>query len=157
MAAMSKPSEASDLSPSKCRQFDRSLPRGCELEWPGMTGHQLTIEARAGKDISQRILHVTGQVDLFTSTSFLEHVRVETAPVVILDMTCVDYVDSSGVGAIAQVQKSFQLESRQLALVGLTQRVRQALEITHVLKTLTVFSTEEEGEAHSWVTPRALG
>jgi anti-sigma B factor antagonist len=111
-----------------------------------MTAEQLTIQARAGREAGQRILDVTGRLDLSTSLAFLERVRVETAPVVILDMTNVDYVDSSGVGAIAQVHKSFELENRRLALAGLTPRVRLALEITHVLKMLKVFGTGSEAE-----------
>jgi anti-sigma B factor antagonist len=111
-----------------------------------MAADQLTIHARTGRNISQRILQVTGRLDLSTTLGFLEHVRIETAPVVILDMTEVDYVDSSGVGALAQVHKSFQLENRRLALTGLTQKVRQVLEITHVLKMLTVFATGSEAE-----------
>ena len=129
---------------ASCGRFDRPLPRRCELEWPGMTAEQLTIHTRAGRGTGQRILDVAGRLDLSTSLTFLEQIRVETAPVVILDMARVDYVDSSGVGAIAQIQKSFQLEHRRLALVGLTPRVRQALEITHVLKMLTVFATASE-------------
>jgi anti-anti-sigma factor len=112
-----------------------------------MAAEQLTIDAREGKDIGQRILRVTGRIDLFTSLAFLEQLRVETAPVVILDMALVDYVDSSGVGALAQLHKSFQLEHRRLALVGLTTKVRQVLEITHVLKMLTVFATGPEAES----------
>src|SRR4030095_3141768 len=126
MAAMSTPSEKSDLSAAKWRQFYRSLSRVCELAWPGMTGHQLTIEARAGKGTGRRILQVKGPLTSSTSDTFKEQVLVETAPapVVMLDMSGVEDVDSNGIGTLTLVHMSFQRQSRRLAVVGLTPKVR---------------------------------
>jgi anti-anti-sigma factor len=111
-----------------------------------MTDQSLTIQSRAGKATGQRIVQVSGRLDLATASTFLEQIRVETAPVVILDLTDVQSADSSGVGALAQIYKSFKLENRRLAVVGLNNKVRYVLEITHVLKVLTVFANLTEAE-----------
>jgi anti-sigma B factor antagonist len=113
-----------------------------------MTGHQLTIEARAGKGTGRRILQVKGPLTSFTSDTFKEQVLVETAPapVVILDMSGVEDVDSNGIGTLTLVHMSFQRQSRRLAVVGLTPKVRRMLEVTRVLSALPVYVTEQEAE-----------
>jgi anti-anti-sigma factor len=111
-----------------------------------MAAEPFTILSRAGKDQSQRVLQVSGPLTSATSFTFLEHVRVETAPIVILDMTGVEHVDSNGVGALAKVHMSFERENRQLAVAGLTPKVQRILEVTRVLTVLTVFATGPEAE-----------
>ena len=107
---------------------------------------ELAIRPGPPTGTPHRILYVSGNINLSTSATFLEKIRVETAPVLILDLNGVGYADSSGVGALAQLHKSFQLENRRLVLVGLTRKVRLVLEITHVLELLTVFATQAEAE-----------
>jgi anti-sigma B factor antagonist len=111
-----------------------------------MSGEQLTIQARDGRDTNQRILRVAGPLMSSTSHAFLEQVRVETSPVVILDMASVDDIDSNGVGTLAKVHMSFQREDRRLAVVGLTPKVHRMLEVTRVLGVLTVYASEAEAE-----------
>jgi anti-anti-sigma factor len=86
---------------------------------------------------------------------FLERIRIETAPFVILDFSLVNYLGSAGVGAVAKIHSSFQLEKRRLAVVGLTQAVRRPLEITNVLRLLTVFDTSTEADDNLVPEPEA--
>lgn len=76
---------------------------------------------------------------------FLEHVRVETAPVVILDLTGVTFCDSSGVGALTQLLDTFKRENRRLAIVP-SDRVKFVLGIAQVIDFFTRFPTVEEAE-----------
>jgi anti-sigma B factor antagonist len=108
-----------------------------------MTGDHLTIHARVG-DERHRILEIRGPLNLSTSETFQAQIRVETAPVVILDMGYVENVDSNGIGMLALVNMSFQRENRRFAVVGLTPTVHRMLEVTRVLGVLTVFATRAE-------------
>jgi anti-anti-sigma factor len=112
----------------------------------GMTAEQLTIHARAGRNTSHRILQVKGPLTLSTSVTFLEQVGVETAPAVILEMSGVEDVDSNGIGTLTMVHQSFQRQSRRLAIVGLTPKVRRMLQVTRVLLALPVYGTEQAAE-----------
>ena len=80
------------------------------------------------------------------SDTFLERIRLELDPVVILDMREVYTIDSRGVGALTQVNTTFAREQRRLALVGLTKRVRDPLSMARVLPLFRVFDTVEEAE-----------
>jgi anti-sigma B factor antagonist len=112
-----------------------------------MDGDLLRVESCAGKRDGQRILRVFGPLTFpTTGVKFLEQVRVETAPVVILDLRGVSSCDSSGIGALMQVYNTFKREDRRLALVGLNERVEAVLGITKVLSFFKVFATVEEAE-----------
>lgn len=111
------------------------------MEW-----EPFKVESCAGMRTGQRILRVSGPLSLKTERGFLEQVRAETAPVVILDLSSVPYVDSRGVAALVQVHMTFRREERRLALVGLGERVQYVLEITQVRGLFTVFATLTEAE-----------
>lgn len=89
---------------------------------------------------------VSGRLDLNTESEFLQQVRTETAPVVILDLSGVSHIDSRRVAALVQIYTAFELERRRLALVGLSERVKHVLKITQVLRLFKVFATLTEAE-----------
>jgi len=66
-------------------------------------------------------------------------VRADKAAVVIIDLAQVPYIDSAGIGALMGAYVSRQRDGRMLALVGVNQRVQQALEITRVLQFFSVY------------------
>jgi anti-sigma B factor antagonist len=59
-------------------------------------------------------------------------VRGNTSRHLILDMSDVPYMDSAGIGALVGAYVNHQKEGRSLALVGVTDRVRAALQVTRV-------------------------
>lgn len=65
--------------------------------------------------------------------------RADKAAVVIIDLAQVPYIDSAGIGALMGAYVSRQRDGRMLALVGVNQRVQQALEITRVLQFFSVY------------------
>lgn len=104
------------------------------------------IESSAGRHPGQSVLHVSGAIILGTETQFLERVRAETAPMVILELTGVPWADSSGVTALLTLRRVFKHERRHLALVGLKPRVEYVLGITRVRPVFAVFATVAEAE-----------
>ena len=113
-----------------------------------MTAEPIVVEPRDGrKGPSQRVLRVTGALSYpHAEGRFLERVRIETAPVVILDLSGVTSCDSSGVGALMQIQAAFKRENRRLALAAANERTRVPLRYAQVLPYFTIFATTEEAE-----------
>ncbi len=73
-------------------------------------------------------------------------VRAEEAPVIIIDLTNVPYVDSAGIGSLMGAHVSRQKDGHSLALVGVNNRVKDALEVTRVLQFLSVYPSVAEAE-----------
>lgn len=113
-----------------------------------MTDDSVTVESRDGhKGATQRVLRISGRLSFPNSAvSFLEQIRVETAPIVILDLSGVLFCDSSGIGALMQIHSAFKRENRRLALAAVNERATFPLRIAQVLRYFTVFLTVEEAE-----------
>jgi anti-sigma B factor antagonist len=117
-----------------------------------MPDQPLRVENLDGSQAGHRILRLTGPLTLSNLFEFQSLLRADKAPLTIVDLTGVPYVDSAGIGALLGAHVSRQKESRSLALVGLNERVKSALEITQVLKffsTYTSVAKAENGAAHS--------
>ena len=92
----------------------------------------LHIEERPGSGPDQRILTLNGPVVLTNVFSFQNAIRSKTSRLLILDFTQVPYIDSAAIGALVGAHVTHNKDGRALALVGVNDRVRNALKITHV-------------------------
>ena len=117
------------------------------LECARMPHEPFAIERRTGRRVGQLVLQVFGPLDYSTVDMFLEETRIETAPVVILDLAGVESADSRGIGALAQLHVSFRRENRRFAVAGLTTKVRYVLGITRLVEVLTIFPNVADAEA----------
>ena len=97
----------------------------------------LSIQDLNGARPGQRIIRLQGPVVLGTLFQFQAALRAKTTPALILDFSSVPYVDSAGIGALVGAYVSHNKDGRFLALVGVNQRVRHALEVTRVLQSST--------------------
>jgi len=97
-----------------------------------MPQESLNIEDVSGLPDGQRVLRLTGPVTIANFFQFQSLVRGNTFRHLILDMTDVPYMDSAGIGALVGAYVNHQKEGRSLALVGVTDRVRGALQVTRV-------------------------
>jgi anti-anti-sigma factor len=104
------------------------------------------IESRPGKRAGQRIIQISGRLVFDKTQRFTNFVRRENAPIVILDLSDLVDLDSTGVGMLVRTHASFKLQKQHLALVGINEKVRLVLEVTRVLGLLTVFETLAEAE-----------
>lgn len=73
--------------------------------------------------------------------SFLNAVRREKTPTVILDFSEVPYLDSSGLGSLVSAYTSCQKAGRRVALTGVNHRVMKVFEITKVEPIFLMFPT----------------
>jgi anti-sigma B factor antagonist len=98
-----------------------------------MKSEPLTIEDTTDPQDGERVLRLNGPLLLSNLFEFQTKARTDTSLKLVLDFTNVPYIDSAGIGALVGAYVSRQKENgRSLTLVGVNQRVRQALQVTHV-------------------------
>src|SRR5579864_7135505 len=93
---------------------------------------QLDIE----KTQTETIFHCAGRITSSTSSQLKSAVRSaipEKKPIV-LDLSKVTYMDSSGLGALVSVWVSAKRDGCQLKLVSISQRVKELLHLTNLDK-----------------------
>lgn len=106
-----------------------------------MPQEPLQIEDVAGTHDGQRILRLSGPILLSNFFQFQSLVRGSTSPNLVLDLTQVPYIDSAGIGALVGAYVTHQKEGRSLTLVGVTQRVRNAMQVTRVEQFFKFYDT----------------
>jgi anti-sigma B factor antagonist len=94
--------------------------------------------------VDQGVLSLRGPLTMENVSPFLNAVRRESAPTVILDFTGVPYLDSSGLGSLVSAYTSCQKAGRRVALTGVNKRVMKVFEITKVEPIFLMFPTVAE-------------
>ncbi|MCT0208125.1 STAS domain-containing protein [Synechococcus sp. CS-1332] len=97
---------------------------------------RLTVSLRGGSERREECLlfSFTGQLDAYSDKQFTEFIgdrhKGEALPVVI-DLSRIDFIDSSGLGALVQLAKLFNESSRQFLVVG-NARVVQTVKLVRL-------------------------
>jgi len=96
------------------------------------------------------ILDCRGKIVFGDETAFLRHqVRdlLNEYRHIVLNLADVSYIDSAGVGTLVGLFSSVQNAGGDIALVGLTGRVKDVLQITKLVTVFETFATPEEAIA----------
>lgn len=101
-----------------------------------MTAEPLEIER-----LDDGVLSLRGPLTMENVQPFMNAVRRESAPTMILDFTGVPYLDSSGLGSLVSAYTSCQKSGRRVALTGINPRVLRVFEITKVEPIFLMFPT----------------
>jgi anti-sigma B factor antagonist len=110
-----------------------------------MPQEPLSIEDLSGSN-GQRLLRLTGPILLSNLFEFQSLVRSNSTPRLILDFTGVPYIDSAGIGALVGAHVSHSKDGRSLALVGVSERVLNALKVTRVDGFFKLYNNVPEAE-----------
>lgn len=111
-----------------------------------MHSQSLQITDLNGTAPGTQIFQLVGPLILTNVFGFQTKVREDTSKLLILDFTAVPLIDSAGIGALVGACVSRQKDDRKLALVGVNQRIHNALEITRVENFFTFYSSVAEAE-----------
>jgi anti-sigma B factor antagonist len=109
-----------------------------------MPQEPLVIEDLSGS--GHYLLRLTGPVTISNLFEFQTKVRSNIAPKLILDLTGVPYMDSAGIGALVGAHVSHSKDGRSLGLVGVNERVLNALKITRVDGFFKVYKSVPDAE-----------
>ena len=97
---------------------------------------RLTVSLRGGFEQKNGCLvfHFTGQLDAYSEKQFMEYVadvlKANKLPAV-LDLSKIDFLDSSGLGALVQLAKQCTDSKRSFLVVGNT-RVSQTVKLVRL-------------------------
>ena len=97
---------------------------------------RLTVSLRGGFEQKDGCLvfHFTGQLDAYSEKQFMEYVgdvlKANKLPSV-LDLSKIDFLDSSGLGALVQMAKQCTDAKRSFVMVGNT-RVTQTIKLVRL-------------------------
>ena len=101
----------------------------------------MASEALEIEHVDRGVLSLRGPLTMENVSPFLNAVRRENAPTMILDFSGVPYLDSSGLGSLVSAYTSCQKAGRRVALTGVNKRVMKVFEITKVEEIFLMFPT----------------
>jgi len=88
------------------------------------------------KTLEETVVRCSGRITFRTSESLQSTVRslIPGTKRIILDLTDVSYMDSSGLGAIVSIYRSARRQECEMKLVNLNQRLKELFRITNLAK-----------------------
>ncbi len=113
---------------------------------PPQSQEPLTIDDLDGLKPGNRILRLKGPIVLGTLFQFQSVIRAKDAKTLIMDFTSVPYIDSAGIGALVGAYVTHNKDGRSLALVGVSDRINAALQVTRVQQFFHFFDTVDQAE-----------
>lgn len=106
-----------------------TTPAGCGAD---RAAHQVNGTARAVPD-GYAVVCAHGEIDLATVSDLrqvLAEATAQPAPQVLVDLTAVTFMDSSGLHALISALRAAQSSGGDLKLVGAGSRVRKVIDLT---------------------------
>jgi anti-sigma B factor antagonist len=103
------------------------------------------LELQQGKDNGNGTVatRLDGKLSLETVNSFLQTMRKEQANHLVLDMTGVAFLDSSGVGALVSLFVTRKHAGKTMAMASLTKQAVAVLQVSGILKLIPTYPTVE--------------
>ncbi|MGB8474988.1 MAG: STAS domain-containing protein [Candidatus Acidiferrum sp.] len=97
------------------------------------------------------IFDVTGDIDLANSPAvrkaLLREVKEKKTPRVMMNLSKVRYIDSSGVASLVEGLKAARDAGTRFILFGLSTTAREVLQLSRLLKIFEVYDNEEQALA----------
>ena len=97
------------------------------------------------------IFDLSGDMDLGNSPAvrkaLLREVRENRTPRIVMNLSKVRYIDSSGVASLVEGLKASRDSGSRLILIGLSTSAREVLQLSRLLKIFEIYDNEEEALA----------
>jgi len=109
----------------------------------------MKIETRTVGDVS--ILDCSGKITLGEGTMAIRNAVREVlkngGKKIVLNLSEVNYIDSSGIGELVSTYTTVTNQSGQLKLLNLTKKIQELLQITKLLTVFSVYDNEQKAIA----------
>lgn len=103
------------------------------------------------------VLDVIGEIDIYTTPQFKEAVSAaieEGKPGIVINMTKVTYMDSSGFGTLLSATKRLRPVDGALYLAGCNDAITRMLQITRLNTIFGTYASEDEAVAAAETLPK---
>ena len=105
------------------------------------------MEIKTRKEGEVVIISLEGEVDISATELIREKFKKlleEKKEAILVDMTKVSYIDSSGLGLLVEARQEMEKYSGEIKLFGLSSDVQKVFELTRLNNFFSIFSTEKE-------------
>jgi len=103
-----------------------------------------SIKIRQSGTVS--LVDVSGRLTSFETGTFRDSISrllKQGHKDIILNLTDLQYLDSSGIGELARIYVSVVKQSGQMKVIGLSSKIEEVLKITHLYQVFPEFPDEE--------------
>ena len=107
----------------------------------------VTVETLPANLPDAVILKINGPLSIHNFFDFQDLSRKQTAPLLLIDLSEVPYIDSAAVGSLVGVHVSREHSGKKYAIIGANDRVQNIFRMTAVSQFLVTFPTVAEAEA----------
>ncbi len=90
---------------------------------------------------------VDGEINISTSPDLKKQFEKQPAKKLVVDLTKVNYIDSSGLATLVELLKKTKGQGGNLALAGMSEKVKSLFEITKLDKLFPIFAAQQEAVA----------
>lgn len=103
------------------------------------------LQLQQGKDNGNGTVatRLDGKLSLESVNAFLQTMRQERAKYLVLDMSGLLFLDSSGVGALVSLFVTRKHDGKTLVLANLTKQATAVLQLSGILKLIPAYPTVE--------------
>jgi anti-sigma B factor antagonist len=109
------------------------------------------VQISARRNDRTTIFDLSGDIDFANSPevrqSLLREIRESRVPRVVVNLSGVHYIDSSGVASLVEGLKASRDLGSRLILFGLSTAAREVLQLSRLLKVFEIYDSEEEALA----------
>jgi anti-anti-sigma factor len=113
-----------------------------------MPNDTLIAETSSGARAGETVLSCSGPFTIQTLFSFQSAVReIESARLLLIDLTNVPYMDSAGLGALVGAFVSGRKSNRRIVLVGTGERVTALIRMSNLEQFLPLYASRAEAES----------
>jgi anti-sigma B factor antagonist len=111
---------------------------------PSVTDSNFSITIRQAGVVS--LLDISGRLTSFETGALRDSISrllKQGHKDIVLNLSGLQYLDSSGIGELARVYVSVVKQSGQMKVIGLSSRVEEILKVTHLYQVFPEFPDEE--------------
>jgi anti-sigma B factor antagonist len=109
------------------------------------------VKISARRHDNTTVFDVLGDIDFANSPEVRETILREIREIrtsrVMVNLSGVRYIDSSGVASLIEGLKASRDLSSRFILVGLSKSAREVLQLSHLLKVFEIYNNEEQAPA----------
>jgi anti-sigma B factor antagonist len=111
-----------------------------------MADDKLDIQVLDGAHPNEKVMVLDGVLNAETAFRFRDRVRQNESATLVVDMTHVRYVDSSGLGVLIGTYVSFERDCKRLLLAGLNDRIWTLFHMCKIEGVFTRYPTVSDAE-----------